>query len=299
MGKLGKLRAGLAIGLFSLILSACGDSPDTPADAPEPNPLVFEITNADGEIEGWMLGTIHALPKDTDWRTSTIDNVIVDADVLMVEVANLNDRQAVAEVLARLSRSENLPKLWERVGREHRPALDDLLEESAFSMDDFDKIETWAAALMLSQVGAQGDPTYGVDQVVISDFSDREIVEFEGAEKQLGIFDALPIADQRDLLEGVISETKTAEDERARLRNAWLTGDVTVLEEATTTGIMADAELRDALLIERNEEWTDILTSALDEEDRPLVAVGAAHLVGPDGMPAMLEKRGYRVERVR
>ncbi|MEL7190293.1 MAG: TraB/GumN family protein, partial [Pseudomonadota bacterium] len=163
-------------------------------------------------------------------------------------------------------------------------------------MSDFDETETWAAALTLAQLSAQGDPAYGVDRAVIADFEGRTIIEFEGAQNQLNIFDGLAEEDQRALLEGVIAETNEPGDQQTRLRNAWLTGDATILEETTKTGIMTDPELREALLVERNEDWVDTLSALLKDPERPLVAVGAAHLVGPESLPALLEQQGYSIE---
>ncbi|MEL7197086.1 MAG: TraB/GumN family protein [Pseudomonadota bacterium] len=283
-----------------LFLNACGSAPDDAgkqADRPAPNPLVFEISSADGEVEGWMLGTIHALPDGVEWRTSATTRVIDEADLLLVEVADLADSEGIAKVFAQLSTSPDLPDLLGRVSPDKRTALAKLVDKSRFSVSDFRSIETWAAALMLAQVRAQGDPANGVDRAVIVDFDGRDIRELEGAMAQLSIFDELPLADQRDLLEGVVAETQLQEDQSGRLRQAWLTGDEQALEEATTTGIMADKELRDALLIDRNKDWTEQIVDVLDAEDKPLVAVGAAHLVGEDGLPAMLRARGYKVDR--
>jgi uncharacterized protein YbaP (TraB family) len=36
----------------------------------------------------------------------------------------------------------------------------------------------------------------------------------------------------------------------------------------------------------------------LKDAARPLVAVGTAHLVGPEGLAASLRARGYRVTRI-
>lgn len=286
------------LGPLAFLISACGPEPEKPAETVPPNPLMFEIANADGEIEGWMLGTIHALPPDTQWRTPAIEVAIKEADLLVVEVANLTDRKEIAQTLTKLSQSDDLPELWQRVGRDHRQALDEVLDRSPFSMDDFDQTETWAAALMLAQVGAEGDPAFGVDKIVIADFDGREVIELEGARKQLGIFDNLPTDDQRDLLEGVLIEAQTANGQRGKLRNAWLQGDAKLLDQATRTGIMADRELREALLIRRNADWDKRLAKALAQPEKPLIAVGAAHLVGSDSLPALLEMRGYSVERI-
>jgi len=285
-------RSGV-LAVAILALAGCNSEPREPD--PGTNPLLYEIANGSGEVEGWMLGTIHALPNDVAWRTHAIDRVIDDADLLIVEVANLDDSQAIASVVAELSISSDLPALPLRVPPSQRPALLDMIERSPVTVDQLANTETWAAALALAQVDAQGDPENGVDRIVIREFDNREVLELEGAVAQLTIFDNLAEDDQRDLLTGVLEESQLARDNPGRLRKAWLKGDVATLEQATTTGIMADSELREALLIGRNRRWTGKLAGLLQAQEKPLVAVGAAHLVGPDSVPAMLTERGYTV----
>jgi uncharacterized protein YbaP (TraB family) len=53
------------------------------------------------------------------------------------------------------------------------------------------------------------------------------------------------------------------------------------------------------LLVARNRRWDEAIAVMLQGTPRPLVAVGAAHLVGPDGLAVMLRSRGYRVTSIR
>ena len=51
------------------------------------------------------------------------------------------------------------------------------------------------------------------------------------------------------------------------------------------------------LLVERNRNWLPQI-EALFARPRPaFVVVGAAHLVGPDGLIAMLKAKGARVDQ--
>jgi len=285
-------RAGV-LALAVLALAGCFAEPREP-DL-DTNPPLYEIANSQGEIEGWMLGTIHALPNDVAWRTDAIERVINDADLLIVEVANLEDGQAIADVVAGLANSSNLPALPLRVPPSQRPALLEMIERSSVTVDQLANTETWAAALALAQIDAPGDPRNGVDRVVIREFDGREVLELEGVVAQLTIFDSLPEDDQRELLSGVLEESRSVRDNPNRLSQAWLKGDIATIERATNTGIMADSELREALLVGRNRRWTGKLAGLLRAEGKPLVAVGAAHLVGRDSVPAMLAERGYTV----
>jgi uncharacterized protein YbaP (TraB family) len=72
-----------------------------------------------------------------------------------------------------------------------------------------------------------------------------------------------------------------------------------LIEAETKRGLLADPELREALFTGRNERWTARVQREMEAGLRPFVAVGAAHMAGPQGLPAMLEARGYKVTRLR
>ena len=52
-----------------------------------------------------------------------------------------------------------------------------------------------------------------------------------------------------------------------------------------------------SLITERNRNWMPQLDACLKRSSPCFVIVGAAHLVGPEGLLAMLQSRGYRVEQ--
>ena len=281
----------------TLLIAACsGGEPDSD-DETTANPLLYEIVNADGEVEGWLLGTIHALPDGVSWRSPQVESAIAVADVLWVEIADQNDADANAATFARLATTRGLEPIVLRVSPELREPLERILARSDIPLDQFHSTEDWAAAIMLARVDAKGKPANGVDRAVIRDFEGRPIRGFETTASQLGIFDTLPAEDQQDLLEGTVREWMASRDNPDWLLQAWLAGDEATLARATGEGILADPELHEALLAGRNRRWIASLLPELGKQPKPLVAVGTAHLVGPDGLVAMLEAEGYTLTR--
>jgi uncharacterized protein YbaP (TraB family) len=122
--------------------------------------------------------------------------------------------------------------------------------------------------------------------------------ELEGARGQLAIFDRLPEGAQRAMLAAVVRESERVRQDPARLQRIWLAGDAAAIEASTREGFLADPALREALLTARNRRWAAALSTALTERPRPLIAVGAAHLVGAEGLVALLEAKGYRLRRI-
>lgn len=279
--------------LPALLLAACG------SEAPEPaRPALWEITGPGGE-RGWLFGTIHALEKPAAWRTPAIDRSLAASDRIVVEVANVSDGVAMAEAFSRLSRSHGLAPLPERISALHRPALQRLLEQTGKHAAEFADVETWAAALVLAQASQpESDGRHGIDRAVLSAAKGKPVVELEGAVGQLGLFDTLPEKEQRDLLTLVVTDEGSADTESAALSEAWARGDFAVIERETRVGLLADPELRDVLFTQRNRAWTGVIADMLAKGARPFVAVGAAHMAGPDGLAAMLSAKGYNVSRI-
>lgn len=280
-----------------LALGACGAEPE-PESEVVAQPILLEVASDDGAVEGWLFGTIHALPDGVSWRTPALDKAIAESDLLVVEVANLDEGSELTDIFVRLAFDEPSGPLVDRIDPALRPQYEVLLTKAKVRSDHFDAMESWAAALTLAQVVQVAKTENGVDRALIRDFKGRDIVEIEGGEKQLGIFDALPEQDQRDLLDAVISETRDYEDDMGRLARIWSEGNAEELAKLTREGILADPELYEALLAGRNRAWTAQLENLFSTDSRPLVAVGAGHMFGPDGLPAMLEASGYTVRRV-
>jgi len=278
--------------LAVLSLAAC-----TP-DADPAHPALWEVTGPKGG-KAWLFGTVHALPRPVRWRSAAVDSAFEQADRIVVEVDDLGDDERMAAIFTHLSRSTDRPPLSQRVAPDLRDDLARLLDKAGLRESEFADVETWAAALMLARVGRKPDESdNGVDRAVIDAANGKPLVELEGAEAQLGIFDALPEKEQRDLLQLVVAEDGQVDDEGAALAKTWRQGDMRAIEAETRRGLLADPELREALFVRRNRDWTARIAAMLTHGERPFVAVGAAHMAGPDGLPAMLRAKGFEVKRV-
>ncbi len=83
-----------------------------------------------------------------------------------------------------------------------------------------------------------------------------------------------------------------------QLLDAWTGGDPAAIERAYNDAFADAPALRMALVEQRNRAWADELTRRAAGPGTMFIAVGAGHLVGPAGLPALLSARGFRVARV-
>ena len=61
---------------------------------------------------------------------------------------------------------------------------------------------------------------------------------------------------------------------------------------------MSGKFMREVLLDGRNGALAEKLAALLKREDKTVAAIGLLHLLGKRGVPALLQAKGYRVERV-
>ncbi|MFL6761440.1 MAG: TraB/GumN family protein [Sphingomicrobium sp.] len=290
-------RVGAALGL-SLLLG----SVPLEARAPQPaKPALWEVSDADTTI--YLFGTIHLLPNDIQWRTARIDQAVSGSQQLVVEtIVDDKDPTKLMSAMASLAfNTPNLPPLLERVPAAKRPALAAAVRKSGLPPQALDKMETWAAAFILlgnkfRELGLSG----GVEGVLRKDFAaqGKSVGELESNLEQLSFFDKLPEPAQRNLLEGAIEESKSMTDEFGGMLKAWSSGDVNGIAKTFDRDLSTSPELQQALIRQRNANWSKWIEQRLAQPGAVLVAVGAGHLAGKDSVLEMLKKSGYKVRRL-
>ncbi len=286
------IRALLAALLLSFGLAACDLLEPAPEQiAPgDPAPALWEVT-ADGGQKAWLFGTIHALPDDARWHSAALDSAFDKADLLVVEIADLGDAKAAAEAFGKLAYTPGLGPFRARQDRAFNDRLDAKIGDNKGILPT--NIEDWAAALRIASASAEDSGENGVDRALLA--GNKPVVGLESYAAQFGIFDMLSPTDQKALLRAVV-EDDSGEDEKA-MRAAWLSGDLDKLSHLAMTGMLSEPGLRAALLDQRNWAWAEQIAPMILAGRKPFVAVGAAHMLGEQGLPALLEARGMRVRR--
>jgi len=275
----------------ALWLASCGGG-EPAREWPEPSPALWQVTGGNGE-KAWLFGTIHALPDGADWRTPAFERAFADADLVMVEIGDLDDSSAAAKAFDTFAKTQGLPALSHRLPLADRPALAALMRRAGVDDADFWDTETWAAALVLANAVRDSETGNGVDRDLLDDGKPVEALEtFAG---QFARFDALSEVAQRALLASIAREETGADEERVM---AWLTGDLAELEDELEGSLETQPALRETLLTQRNAYFAARIVATVEARRVPLVAVGAGHMLGADGLPALLAARGYTVARV-
>jgi uncharacterized protein len=292
-------------GLACVILMAtstlsCAKPAPTKA-LPSAKPALWKLADADTTI--YLFGTIHVLPQNYQWRTKAFNAAVAKADTLVLEVADLDDTAKTAEVFTRLAMSPGLPPVLDRVPADKRAGIKALIDKAGFPPAALGQFESWAVAITLAG-GMLKDlklsPDNGVERALTTQFvaAKKPVIGLETTELQLGIFDKLPEEDQRIFLSSLADEVGDPKAEFDKMLGAWRSGDDKAIALTFDDELRVSPELTNALLTNRNANWTAWLTKRLDTPGTVIVAVGAGHLAGPESVQAMLAKQGIKVTRV-
>jgi hypothetical protein len=274
------------------------------AGAAQAAPAMWRVTSPGSEL--YLFGTLHALQPAARWRTPAYDAAYAKASVVWFE-ADLGsaDPATVGLILSQYGVDP------ERGLSEKLAAADLQTLQGETDMARIEHLRPWAAALMLSMqpVLARGARVEaGADMAVTREAraGGKQIKVFETLEDQAQMFSSLPEPAEIQYLADVIRQRRapprrlSPKPSAESMESQWLAGDLARLGPGLA-GEMAreNPSLYDALLKRRNLAWADKLTAEMGQASGiELVNVGALHMVGPDGLPALLEARGFKVERV-
>jgi uncharacterized protein YbaP (TraB family) len=125
----------------------------------------------------------------------------------------------------------------------------------------------------------------------------KAIVGLETAESQIDRFDQMPEPLQEQLLLSTLEDLDAESRELTSIVASWQRGDAASLEKTLLDGFKKYPAAYSSLIVERNNNWMPQLDRCLARASSCLVVVGAAHLVGPDGLLALLQRKGYRIEQ--
>lgn len=126
----------------------------------------------------------------------------------------------------------------------------------------------------------------------------KRVDGLESVEDQTSALFGAPLKEQAEDLVDFCRKDDKFDDSSKQLHDAYRAQDLTALEKIIFDPEMGmdDVEM-DRLSYERNRKWMDKITQTIPVQ-RVLVAVGAAHLVGEQGLIKLLRSRGYVVEPV-
>jgi uncharacterized protein YbaP (TraB family) len=275
-------------------------TPASAASVSHAHPALWHVQGPKGEA--YLFGSIHLLPKNLDWRTKQVDAAIKRADVFVFEVST--DSQAQAEIRELIAKEGMLApgqSLRAMLPPASQTDYDAALAKAKLSPENMDREKPWLASLQL--LIAEGTAKHysadaGVDNAVMAIAAMRHKPSryFETIEQQFRLLAGSTDKLQLSEFESDLKDFGQSDDDLGAMVDAWRNGQEDRLAGLMNADLADDPDMKKALLTDRNQNWVGKIETMLAEKKVFFITVGAGHLAGPDGVPAMLRAAGYKVD---
>jgi uncharacterized protein len=252
----------------------------------------------------YLVGSVHLLAKDYYPLNPALETAFKDSDRLVEEV-DLGEMMATENQLNMLMEGM-LPSgqtLETVVSKSTFDLVSKRLTALGMPVEPLKRMKPWLLAITLLGMEWQKagfEAELGLDKHFydLARSANKPVEGLETTQFQISQFDAMSNEEQERLLSETIKELDTQQAEVTRLADAWKAGDVATVERIVLQDLKSEQRLYQRMLVDRNKNWLPKIEAIAAKGGRPFIVVGAAHLVGSDGLIAMLRARGYAVEQL-
>ena len=251
----------------------------------------------------YLAGSVHALSADVYPLSPAFEQAFTASSTLVEEI-DLGEAETLTAAPAILAKGMFLDgrRFDSVVSKETATLVNARLKDSGLPVEMFQAMKPWMVMLTVAALDAQKaglDPSLGLDK----HFYDRAkaagkaVVGLETAESQIDRLDSMSADLQEQLLRSSLSESETTKNSLKTIVSAWRRGDGASLEKTLLSDFTQYPAAYRSLIVERNNNCMPQIEACLARPQPCLVVVGAAHLVGPDGLLTLLQRKGYKIEQ--
>lgn len=283
---------------FSFVLAQ-----DQPAAAASDQGLLWKVSSPTGTV--YLFGSIHLATEEMYPLPEKVETAFDGAAHLVVEVNAGPEQQAeLGQMMMTKGSYPPEESLTDHISDETHAQLTRYLDGAGLPAAPFNRFEPWLISLTVSVLELQKlglDPTLGIDQHFLVKAKDsKPILALETAEEQLSLFDDMSVELQQLMLKKTLLDIERMAEEMDEMIDAWTRGDTAAMEALMYRSMEEAPELVPffkKLFTDRNLAMADKIAGFLGTDSTYFVLVGAGHLVGDEGIVALLTAKEFSVER--
>lgn len=297
-----RLAAALVLPLTAATLAAAQAPAPAASRAASGKHMVWRVAKA-GKTTAFLVGSVHVLSKDVYPLPPLFDTVFAQSATLIEEV-DLGEADDVAGMMGTAMQAiltdgttlETLldAKVYARVTEK--------AEAAGLPMIIVDRMKPWMVAMSLSVPDLQRagfDPSRGLDRHFYerAKAASKPVRGLETAAYQIDRLNGLSMPVQVEMLKATLDDVDTQVGAVKEIVAGWQSGDVVALERLLLREFKDAPEVYQRLIVERNRNWLPQVAEC--QAAAPcMVVVGGAHLIGEDGLVALLGRAGFTVEQM-
>jgi len=282
----------------SLALTACKDV-SAESKLP-PQPPIWIVSDADSEIT--LYPTLHILPSELEWKSDEMRKRLSAAEEVWFEILPGSETDpALQQVMFGLGMNPG-SSISSKLTEDEQVSLKKAVAPLGMPFEAIDQMRPWLVSTFVgvgALVDSGFDPNAGVEKQLVPLAEGKRFRALETAEDQMTMLATLPDNVQMQMLKDSLNELVESVQMIHELAEDWSIGDIVDLEDELLDEMKSQTpEAYDVLFTSRNKNWVSQIEKEMAGSGTDFIAVGAGHLVGEDGVPALLRAKGFTVERL-
>ncbi|QHS58430.1 TraB/GumN family protein [Chitinophaga agri] len=282
--------------LVALALAFTALTPAVAQKQPQ-NGLLWEISGRNMTAPAYLFGTIHLydtstyqLPQPPFELLEKTGRVYFELDFGKINMAEMSAGMFITDT------SQYINKLLDPVSLAR---LNKLLEGSASAKMLGDRVYT-IKPLFVSVMLLGNEKTSSVDlELYKAAMSGKHAVGgLETVKEQMEAFNTMSIAAQTEALRQFLSNDLSGQEILSKMTAIYARQNITNMLKELEQFMPLDANTSETLVNKRNIIMTDRIDSLLQQQEHPLIAVGAGHLGSDAGIVELLRKKGYTLKNI-
>jgi uncharacterized protein YbaP (TraB family) len=293
--------AGVILSLIFILLVSAGVTAQQNQPTAASKHCLWEVESPSNKV--FLLGSLHVLKSDAYPLAKEINQAysISSKVVFETDIGGMMDPAVQARMLSMGLYPEG-ESLLQNISGDTRSTLQKRMAELGLPLEQFARFKPWLLAVTLTTLELQRlgfSPAYGIDVHYYGRArSDKKKIDFfEPIEYQLDLLGNMSAENQNAFLGQTLKDLEVAAEMADDMMAYWQKGQSDKLYSLLFKSFEGYSEIEDRLLLQRNKDWLDKIESMLGEPENIFIVVGAGHLVGPQGVVALLKQKGYKVKQ--
>jgi uncharacterized protein YbaP (TraB family) len=299
------VRVLLTLLLVSLLIGAaysCGNNATTETKT---KAFIWKITSDTTYI--YLLGSVLVNNQEIYPLNSVIENAFTSASnlVLKINFNKINQQESDQYVVKYGMYSKEGDVFKKHIPESLYNQLQELFQKFGADIALYDDYKPWVIYNVMSQfilndLGYKGELSMDSYFLGKAEKSNKNIIEMETLEFQLGLLSSIPDEAIFAAIEYDVENPETEQDLND-IYTTWQKGDIAKMESLVFKAKLAQPEMRpyyDKMYDERNINILNKIEGLLAGKETSFIVVTAGLLLGENGLLNLLKNKGFTVEQL-
>jgi len=255
--------------------------------------------------KSYLLGSIHMMKKNIFPLKKEIEDAFSNSNYLVVE-ADISSGKT-AELLKLTFENANYRDktvLKDHLTETTYQLVKEKMDELGMSINHFKTFKSWFVAMTITSmelVKLGFNPNFGIDKYFIERGKDKKIVELEGIKFQMELFNNFSDKENESFLLSTVKEASSLGKNIDKMVEAWKDGAVDKMVKFVNEDRGDNSDMEDVFKViieKRNLRMSEKISTLIKEGKSCFVIVGAAHLIGKEGVVNLLMNMGFKIKQI-